>query len=207
MIDQLKAVVDPSESLSNLGPFYKFIPDIDLMICTDMGTEPADFILSSPTKLVFVHIKCGKAQRPHSSAGALAEVGGQAIKNLSMLISDDEAPGNKSLLLENWPSKSEENGLKERIRLYKGKRHESSEDREKDFDEVWGLINERRKIPSIEKEIWVVAGRSFSKDHFKKQLIKGTSAQAESLQAYQLIQSWIAESYAHDVNFKLFVNP
>lgn len=55
-------VQNPSVSLNNLGQFFEYLPNIDLMLCTDMGTEPADFILSSKDKVVFVHVKCGKSR-------------------------------------------------------------------------------------------------------------------------------------------------
>ncbi|WP_256661610.1 hypothetical protein [Pseudomonas sp. F01002] len=90
LIDKLKGYGDPATPLGELGPFAKFIPGCDLVFCSDMGVEPGDFILSSPEKLCFVHVKCGDALRPQSSAGAIAEVGSQAIKNIHMLVSSEK---------------------------------------------------------------------------------------------------------------------
>lgn len=106
LVDQLKANGLPNPTKGELGPFAPYIPEADLMINTDMGTEPADFIVSSKTKLVFIHVKCGNTENPRSSAGALAEVGSQAIKNIEMLISGDAdlKPSNWERLHLPWPS-------------------------------------------------------------------------------------------------------
>ncbi|MCC7643325.1 MULTISPECIES: hypothetical protein [unclassified Janthinobacterium] len=90
IFDKLKNYSLPNPTISELGPFYSHIAAADFILCSDMGTEPADFVISSPEKLVYVPVKCGtSAQRPQSSAGALAEVGSQATKNLEMLVSGD----------------------------------------------------------------------------------------------------------------------
>ena len=83
--------------------------DVDVVLCTDMGTEAADFIFSSPHKLIYVHAKCGRSLQPRSSAGALAEVGSQALKNVEQLISKDLTLkfGNESRLKELWPDASD----------------------------------------------------------------------------------------------------
>jgi len=87
LIDLLKGYGDQTTPIGNLGPFATYIPGCDMVLCCDMGIEPADFILSSPEKLCFVHVKCGDSLNPQSPAGAIAEVGSQAIKNIHMLVS------------------------------------------------------------------------------------------------------------------------
>ncbi|MGF6381980.1 hypothetical protein OKW31_004958 [Paraburkholderia atlantica] len=137
--------------------------NLDLMLCADMGTEPADFILSSPDKLVFVHVKCGGAQhRPESSAGALAEVGGQAIKNLEILTTmrRDLKPGNWSIMSSHWPKPASVPALHERIRLVDGKRFtnvgQAEEVRENKLVDIWNMIADRRASPAVSKEIWMI---------------------------------------------------
>ncbi len=213
LIDKLRDVVLQNAKLDQLGVFYNYIPDIDLALCTDMGTEPADFILSSVNKLVFVHVKCGKTTNPQSSAGAIAEVGGQAIKNLEMLIShnSDLFAANRTRLLGKWPTNNTENGLEERIRLSNKQRFsENGNDdnlREDKLDEVWTTISNRRKSAAVQKEIWIVVGNAFSRRHFVNQMKLGSQAQAESLQSYQLIDSWMATTASADVALKFFVSP
>ncbi|HBC7418060.1 TPA: DEAD/DEAH box helicase family protein [Serratia marcescens] len=211
LIDKLKGYADPSLPYIEYGPFREYTNNIDLMICTDMGTEPADFIISSPSKLIFVHVKCGNsAKRPESSAGAIAEVGGQAIKNIEMMISTnaDLLPGNVTELQKEWPSKGKAT-VNDRIRVYESKIFDSNGDaavRESTLARLWDVVSERRKSPLVDKEIWMVIGNAFCKEHFEKEMAKGNNAADESLQAYQLLQSYVSIAYSNDVDIKVFVS-
>lgn len=91
LIDNLSNVKNHNPTISQLGEFYEHIPDVDMILCTDMDTEPADFVISSKSKLVYVHVKCGKTINPESSAGAITEVGSQALKNIHFLISQNSS--------------------------------------------------------------------------------------------------------------------
>lgn len=213
LIDMLRNVGKTAVRMDELGEFHKYIPDVDLILCTDMGTEPADFILSSNQKLVFVHVKCGKSSRqPESSAGAFAEVGGQAIKNLEMLISNSRIkPDNWTRLQQAWPTKDAIYKLEERLRLFSGtffiNKKIDIQVRKDALNAAWAVVEERRKLPSIQKEIWIVVGNGFSKSHFEKQIDKGHDAFGESLQAFQLIDSWMSTCANSDVSLKIFVSP
>lgn len=210
-LDQIKANSLANPTLNELGPFNQYIPAADLVLNTDMGTEPADFILSSPEKLVYVHVKCGSSLNPQSSAGALAEVGSQAIKNIEMLISGDTnlKAANWNRLLGPWPQNGAAQQMQERIRMFERQRFtaETDEEREVKTAEVWGVIAQRRRSSRVHKEVWIVAANSFSSSHFSTQLSRGTNARSESLQAYQLIQSWLSTTQANDVELKIFVSP
>lgn len=214
LIDKLKAVGVQGSTIPEFGPFFTHISNLDIMLCADMGTEPADFILSSPDKLVFVHVKCGGAEnRPESSAGALAEVGGQAVKNLEILttMQRDLKPGNWSIMPNHWPRPASAPALYERIRLVDGKRFmnvgRTRAAREEKLVDVWDTIAERRAAPNVGKEIWMIVGNAFSRQHFEKQLRKGRGAASESLQAFQLIDSWQSATASNDVVLKIFVSP
>ncbi|SDD38089.1 hypothetical protein [Paraburkholderia lycopersici] len=214
LIDKLKAVGVQGSTIPEFGPFFTHIANLDIMLCSDMGTEPADFILSSPDKLVFVHVKCGGAEnRPESSAGALAEVGGQAIKNLEILTTTqrDLKPGNWSIMPSHWPRPASAPALNERIRLVDGKRFvnvgRTKAAREEKLVDIWDTIAERRAAPNVGKEIWMVVGNAFSRQHFENQLRKGREAASESLQAFQLIDSWQSAAASNDVVLKIFVSP
>jgi hypothetical protein len=214
LIDRLKGIANATATVRELGPLFPHIPEVDLILCTDMGTEPADFILSSPTKLAFVHVKCGtSSQRPQSSAGALAEVGSQALKNLEMLNSSnhDLRPANWTNLLATWPSPTADRSLTERVRLFEGRRFENPDGdtdlRNEKLGLAWTKIAERRASPSVEKEIWIIAGNSFSRSHFGAALERGRDAAGESLQAYQLLDSWKSAAVNNDVALKFFVSP
>lgn len=211
LLDKLKenSRLDPTRS--QLGPFHKYIPDVDLVFCTDMDTEPADFIISSVSKLIYVHVKCGSAVvNPQSSAGALAEVGGQAIKNIEMLISGDKnlKAANWGVLAVAWPTRNAPEKMAERVRLLQGVRFEAPDEqaREAAVEEAWKIIAQRRKSSRVRKEVWIVAANSFSASHFEGQLNKGHGGSPESLQAYQLVQSWISTAHSNDVDLKIFVS-
>jgi len=212
-IDKLKSVSMDNPRRDELGAFYDYIPNLDLMLCSDMGTEPADFVLSSNEKLVFVHVKCGSTRNPESSAGAIAEVGGQATKNLEMLVSHDLLlfPANRGHLLGKWPSTTTPDALQERVRLINKTRFDNLYDipneREAKLDEALELITTRRRSAAIQKEIWIVIGNAFSRSHFVNQMNRGSQGFGESLQAYQLIDSWMATCLNTDVDLKFFVSP
>lgn len=210
LLDKLKANSLPDPTRAQLGPFASYIPSADIVLNTDMGTEPADFILSSKNKLVYVHVKCGSTVAPQSSAGALAEVGSQAIKNIEMLISGNSLlrPGNWNRLSTAWPAVGAAQQMYERIRLFNGQRFEAEnpQAREEKLQEVWDVIAQRRQSSAVRKEIWIVAANSFSVDHFSEQLALGANASSETLQAFQLITSWISTAHANDIDLKIFVS-
>jgi len=212
LLDQLKANHMANPSHDDLGPFDQYLPAADLVLNTDMGSEPADFILSSPSKLVYVHVKCGTSRfRPLSSAGGLAEVGSQAIKNIEMLISGNRnlKAGNWTELCSPWPKPNVSQLMDERIRLFRGESFTANNqaEREQTLEEVWDVIAQRRQSTAVKKEVWIVAANSFSARNFSTQLARGHNARSESLQAYQLIQSWLSTAHGNDVDLKIFVSP
>lgn len=208
LIDKLSNLRNQSVLLSELGEFHQYLPNIDLILCTDMDTEPADFVLSSPDKLVYVHVKCGTAKKPESSAGAIYEVGSQALKNLHYLISNNRELqyANYTRLNNPWPrAKGNSSGisLDNRIRLF-----EKKFDINNDLDLVLKKINERRASALVRKEIWIVVGNGFSLSHFKSQFNPSAVKRSpESMQSYQIIDSWILQARNHGVDIKLFVSP
>jgi len=211
LIDQLKSFSNANPSFLELGPFYDYVSHPDILLCADMGTEPADFIISSREKLVYVHVKCGKSsQKPQSAAGAIAEVGSQAVKNLEMLMSGDRnlRAGNWTELLNDWPTNTADKRLESRIRLLDGKRFDgSSANLQVEMERLWSIIADRRKNIAVKKEIWIVAANSFSRSDFASQMGLGAHGRSESLQAYQLIQGWIGACSNLDVEIRLFVAP
>ncbi|AXA58223.1 DEAD/DEAH box helicase [Pseudomonas thivervalensis] len=209
LVDKLKGYGDPATPLGDLGPFAKYIPGCDLVLCCDMGVEPADFILSSPDKLCFVHVKCGAARRPKSSAGAIAEVGSQAIKNIHMLVSSDKKfkPGNFSTWHQAWPANTAVFPLSTRYRLVDGRINYPAPADDSLSKRVWELICTRRVSMRCKKEIWIVAGNSFSAKHYIKSMENPLACQPASIQAYQLIEDWLSTADELDVDLKIFTAP
>lgn len=208
LIDQLSNISNPNIQLSQLGDLYQFIPNVDLILCTDMDTEPADFVLSSKDRLVYVHVKCGKAERPESSAGAIYQVGSQAIKNIHYLISNNRELqfANLTRLNNPWPAlngNSKNISLNSRIRLFNKKFDVNHK-----LSDVLDKINERRSEALVKKEIWIVVGKAFSLSHFKKQFSELTiNKSQESMQSYQIIDSWLLQTKSLGVDIKFFVSP
>lgn len=209
LIDQLKGYGNSKTPIGSLGPFAKYIPGCDLVICCDMNIEPADFILSSPDKLCFVHVKCGKSQKPKSSAGAIAEVGSQALKNIHMLISTNRnfKPGNFSIWQGKWPSNDADHALDTRYRLFDGKINHPTALDGSVSERVWNQICTRRESLRCKKEIWVICGNSFSHAHFVKSMDSPATCSPESIQAFQLIEDWLSTSDELDVELKIFTSP
>ncbi|UWM65751.1 DEAD/DEAH box helicase [Enterobacter sp. CP102] len=206
LIDNLSNVRNYNPTISELGDFYEHIPDVDMILCTDMDTEPADFVISSKSKLIYVHVKCGKTTNPESSAGAITEVGSQALKNIHFLISQNSALeyANLSRLKKCWPSDNGNDNrvkLNSRIRLYNKKFDDNHS-----LEDVLDLIKQRRSMISIRKEIWIVIGNAFSKKHFERQFSGVGKISPESLQAYQLIDTWLLQASSYDIDVKFFVS-
>lgn len=209
LIDLLKGYGDPATPLGSLGPFTTYIPGCDIVLCCDMGVEPADFILSSPEKLCFVHVKCGDSLNPESSAGAIAEVGSQAIKNIHMLVSGlkNAKPGNYSSWKQSWPAAGAEFPLDSRYRLVEGTINHSAPVDDSLSEKVWDVICKRRISMKCKKEIWIVAGNSFSTKHFIKSMGNPLDCSPTSIQAYQLIEDWLSTADELDVDLKIFTSP
>ncbi|WP_133665289.1 hypothetical protein [Paraburkholderia sp. BL10I2N1] len=123
----------------------------------------------------------------------------------------DLKPGNWSIMPSHWPRPASGPALYERIRLVDGKRFvnvgRTKAAREEKLVDIWDTIAERRAAPNVGKEIWMIVGNAFSRQHFEKQLRKGREAASESLQAFQLIDSWQSAAASNDVVLKIFVSP
>lgn len=207
-IDKLSNVKNDNPHLSDLGSFYQYLPNVDLILCTDLGTEPADFILSSPDKLVMAHIKCGGSEKkPQSSAGAIAEVGSQATKNIEALIGQKfEEYYNQTNLSNPWKV-GNNIALDNRIRLYDKGYDPNTFGTSAKMQEVLEQIKNRRNDVLVQKEMWIIVGNGFSADHFKSAMENISSAQGTSKQAYQLIDTWLTQLSNYEVDLKLFVSP
>lgn len=97
---QLQRAVEARSTRFPAGSLFRAVADrrvampfsYDLLICDDMGTECADFIVGSfeEKQLALVHAKVGTGVR--ISASAFHEVASQAMKNLVYLTRNTETP-------------------------------------------------------------------------------------------------------------------
>lgn len=213
IIDKLKDSADLTKTIADLGPFFPHVADLDFLLCTDLGTEPADFIASTPSKLIYIHVKCADVGAPHSSAGALAMVGTQAVKNLEALTSPNAQLffANWNMLKSPWRTDNTHPDHVSRLRLIdKIFPEEHIEKHGGDYsaliDYAWDTITRRRKSLAVEKEIWIVVGNAFSKKDFYAQIRRGQQCAPETLQAFQLIDSVLNTLSTNEVALKLFVS-
>lgn len=159
--------------------FESHIGKPSFMVCDDMNTEIADFILvyennAGDDKVVFIHAKSSSKNHKYS-ATAIQEVCSQATKNIRFLnpynISE---PPNISRWDNKWKSKGLE--VKNRIRLEPGLKSGNA----------WKRIENIIKDPLSNKEVWLVINNTLSKSSLISELKKSTY---EAIQATILIQS------------------
>jgi hypothetical protein len=115
-------------------------------------------------------------------------------------------PEDMGNLKTHWPSGNASPYIQERLRMFQGRRFVNSTDdqavRESKLTEVFETIAQRRRSAVVKKEIWVVIGREFSRSSFVDQMSLGEHAIPTSLQAYQLLDSWIPTAASMDVDMK-----
>lgn len=207
LIDKMSNIKNNNIELKELGDFFKYVPDVDLILCTDMGTEPADFIISSKDKVIYAHIKCGSTSlRPESSAGSISLVGSQALKNLHYLTSSSPSNfANIETIRSSWPRPTGNKNnicLNSRIRLFDKKFDPATP-----LSDVIRTIDQRRMDPLVSKEIWIIMGNSFSHQHFTLKMKNPSTASPETIQAYQLLDTWFSQASLQNVDIKVFVSP
>jgi hypothetical protein len=98
----------------------EFFGDPDILICDDMRTEAADFIMANTKKrrIVFIHAKANSIKKPYS-ASALQEVISQATKNINYLgMYNESKPPNLDEWSGAWPD-SKKPKINKRIMVIK----------------------------------------------------------------------------------------
>lgn len=128
-----------------------------------------------------------------------------------MLISTNNElkPSNWNRLHTAWPAPEAAQNIAERIKIFEGTTFnaQNEQDRLDKLGELWDTVAMRRRSTAVKKEIWIVAGNSFSASHFEQQLKLGAGANGETLQAFQLLNSWLATAHDNDIELKVFVSP
>ncbi len=163
----------------------------DILVCDDMGTEIADFVVANTgeKRVVLIHAKAFKQTRS-ISASAFQEVCSQATKNLEIIhpLSDK-----KPSKLASWD------------KLWKGKVKRIRKGGANGQD-VWGKIRTIIRDPSSSREVWIILGAGFSKGKFETELHK-SNPKPQIIQIIYLLQStWSAVS-SIGAKFKIFCSP
>ncbi|MBE3024108.1 hypothetical protein [Janthinobacterium sp. GW458P] len=128
---------------------------------------------------------------------------------MEMLVSGDRnlKAANWTNLLADWPEPAAPQRLANRIRLFEGRRFDSTVDAlEPALEQLWAVIAARRRSVGVRKEVWIIAANSFSISDFETQMRLGVGGRSESLQAYQLLQGWMSAASNLDAEVKIFVS-
>ena len=184
----------PSSGRAVPDPMRQFLDAPDLVLCTDLGTEVADFVLTVPGRVVFVHAKASATTRIYS-ASVLHDVASQAIKNLHHLQPLVDSGMSTAGWMQAWRAPRVQ-GSTRRLR------HGSF----RSGPDIWKHIRSLVANPGSDREIWLVVGNALSKSELENQARRRAPA-AEVLQVYSLLQTtWGAVSQV-GAQFRVFCSP
>ncbi len=191
------------DELGKNSELEMFFEDTEILICDDMGTELADFILIKDNKLIFIHVKGkGNSQTAKASlygASGLSDVINQALKNIYFMSNfDDTSRIKPKKWTEPWININKRLNINSivnsRIRI-----NTNNLTNEK----IWERIEELKYNPNTEKEVWLILGKTFSKSVFISKL-KQIKPLPEAIQSAISIKSTIASIGAMGVKTKIF---
>ena len=92
-------------------------------------------------------------------------------------------PGNFSTWKQAWPAAGAEFPLDTRYRLVEGSINHPAPLDDSLSEKVWDVICERRVSMKCKKEIWIVAGNSFSASHFTRSMQSPLACSPTSIHA------------------------
>ncbi len=168
----------------------------DILICDDMRTESADFIMADTKKrrVVFIHAKASTTKHPYS-ASALQEVIGQATKNLNYLgMYNESKPPNLKYWDGGWPDSAKPK-IKKRIIRGPAK-----------GDKAWEKIRSIVRHPLADREVWLFLGSILSKSKFEENLAKDPPT-PETVQAAYLLRSALTTVASVGAKLRVFCYP
>jgi len=189
----LISALSPTSARVAAQPLADALASPDLLVCTDMGTEIADFIATAPQRVVFMHAKAGGGSAV--SASALHDVSSQAMKNLMYLqpLAEDRPKAT------NWTSPWRSRGVRGAATRQRVGSFAST-------DAIWQHIRDVISDPRAEREVWIVIGRSLSRSALEAQG-RRPQPSAEALQIYSLLQTtWGAVSQV-GARLRIFCSP
>ena len=186
--------------IDNLGEGTELVGHFgqpDIVVCDDMGTEIADFILGydSPSKIILIHAKGAEKNSKHPySATALQEVCGQAIKNISYLgLFNTSVPPE----LKQWDGNWSHNDSIVYHRIRRGQGNSIA---------VWNEIRQRINNPLTDKEVWLFLGRTLSKERLFSELKKDIPT-PEAVQVAFLLHGTMTAVASVGAKLKIFCYP
>ena len=193
--------------IDNLGQRFglrRLFGNPDILVCDDLGTEAADFILADTDKrrVVFIHAKgTGEGVARRYAASPLQEICGQATKNLKYLsrYGDDEPPKARNWHTQKWAGAKGVSGkVDNRIRL-----------KPRSITTGWQLWKAIKSIIRdhfADLEVWLFLGRMFSKSSFDQQLNADRPA-TEAQQSAYLIFSTMNDAASVGAKLRVVCSP
>lgn len=186
--------LSPSSGRTPETEMSSLVADLDMLLCTDMGSEVADFVLTTPRRVAFVHAKAA-SQTSYCSASALHDVASQALKNLSHLQPLTVVPMDRTRWAKPWASGH-----------VIGKTHRLRYGNFQTSDAMWKHIRSHITNPAVDREVWIVLGKSMSKQRLQTQSKKAKPT-AEAIQVFALLQAtWGAVSQL-GARLRIFCSP
>lgn len=144
----------------------------DVLICDDMGTEAADFIMADThnKRVVFIHAKGkGSGNASKYAASPLQEVCGQTTKNLKYFsrYASYEPPKARKWHTTKWSGSNSTRGkVSSRVRRHPNQLTTGLQ--------MWRHIQKIIRDPNSTLEVWMLLGRLLSKSEIQKQLTAST---------------------------------
>jgi superfamily II DNA or RNA helicase len=189
----LFGILDDRGSTAGLGEYFG---NPDIVVCDDMRTEVADFILAEidQKRAIFVHAKASSKRRPYS-ASALQEVCAQATKNINYLGMFNEAqPPNLSSWQGCWPD-DQNPRVAERIRCGPSS-----------ATEAWSEIQSIVHHPWADRQVWLFLGQILSKSEFEAHLGRDLPT-PEAVQAAFLLHATMTSVASVGAKLRVFCCP
>lgn len=179
----------------------QYFQDVELLVCDDMGTELADFIMlqSMPAdrlSVVFIHCKAlAPDQGTKLSATKLADVCSQAIKNLGEL---DNFSDSLVTRAEKW-SDPWDGGKLGQVETRIRKSPASGQP-------AWDMFRKAVEDPNTRRETWLFLGNILSKQEFESRLSHPATKPRETLQVLYELYSTVCTVRSRDSGLYIFCN-
>jgi len=182
------------DSLGNGTNIDKYFASPDIVICDDMGTEIADFIIASkyPSSIIAVHAKASKVGNKYG-ASAISDVCTQATKNIEYISMYGNIPGSRA---SKWSGQWNNKGYSTK-RIRKG-----SPDGKTILEELKDIC----KNPISDREIWLFLGNLLSKRELIKEMQKESPA-PPAIQTTYLIHSTMTSAQSIGAKLRVFCSP
>jgi hypothetical protein len=168
--------------------------NLQTLVCTDLQTEPCDFIAIQPDRIAFIHAKYGEEKK--RSASIFHDVVGQALKNLLFLMPATQTAPRIDYWDKPWRAKKDKNATVTRLRMPKSLRP----------NDIWKQVREVVTDPSTQKEVWIVLGHGMSLTAVRKE-IESDQPSDEMIQIFALLQTAWSTAAQCGVQLRIFCSP